>query len=419
MYSSRIVKDNADETKLEKKERKRDKLKRHMRDANWFMVFYLGLTHLFTLVSVLYLFEYTWKGWLAFFVLYYLSGVGITGGAHRLWAHRSYKAGFLVRLYFMICNCMANQGSILHWSKDHRVHHKYAETDHDPHDATRGFFYAHVGWLLLKKSDKVKEAGKKLDFQDLYDDKIVMFQDKCDPWIQMLMCFVLPTFIGKHLCGQSYLASFLFLGVARYCFVLNSTWLVNSLAHWIGYRPYDESINPTENPYVAFFALGEGWHNWHHVYPWDYSTSEYGIWQRWNPTKLQIDIFAWLGLVWDRKRAVETWNAAKSRIGNNNVTEYLKSAKSVLINQQQEIGNLLDSAKQCFDNQQVELTLMLENARKNLEFDVMMENSRKLVELQKAEFTAIIDSARMLFESQQKELGSIVEGIPKTQFNIK
>jgi len=316
---------------------------------------------------------------------------------------------------------MANQGSILHWSRDHRVHHKYAETDFDPHDATRGFFYAHVGWLLLKKSDKVKEAGKKLDFQDLYDDPIVMFQDKCDPWIQMFMCFVLPTLIGKFICQQDYWVSFLVLGVARYCFVLNSTWLVNSLAHWIGYKPYDESINPTENRYVSLFALGEGWHNWHHVYPWDYATSEYGIWQRWNPTKLQIDIFALLGLVWDRKRAVDTWNSAKQRMASQKVgiTEYLQSAKGVLVSQQTELGNILESAKQCFDTQQAELKTILENATNNFQLDTLMESARKSIEVQQAEFTALVDSAKMLFESQQKELANIVEGLPAMASQLK
>lgn len=414
MESSRIEK--SDKNKV--KEKKREKLKRYLRDANYFMVFYLGLTHVFAIFSLLYIFEYTLKTWVAFFVLYYLSGIGITGGAHRLWAHRSYKASFLVRVYLMLCNSMANQASILHWARDHRVHHKYAETDHDPHDATRGFFYAHCGWLLLKKSDKVKEAGKRLDYQDLYDDPVVMFQNYLDPWINMFMCFVLPTFIGVYLCDQGWWQSLIFLGIARYCCVLNSTWLVNSLAHWVGYKPYDKNINPTENPYVSFFALGEGWHNWHHVYPWDYSTSEYGIWQRWNPTKLQIDIFALLGLVWDRKRALDTWNAAKLRMqsNNNGVGEYLQTAKDVLLNQQAELGNILESAKLCFETQQAELRNILGNATKSLEIDNMMTSACKTVELQQAEFTSIIDSAKMLFESQQRELANIMEGLPMTQF---
>jgi len=274
--------------------------------------------------------------------------------------------------------------------------------------------------LLLKKSDKVKEAGKKLDFQDLYDDSIVMFQDRWDPYINQFFCFVFPTFVGVYYCNQGWWVSFLVLGVLRYCCVLNSTWLVNSLAHWMGYRPYDPSINPSENPYVSFFALGEGWHNWHHVYPWDYSASEYGIWQRWNPTKLQIDIFALLGLVWDRKRAVDTWNSAKQRMQsqNNNVALYLQSAKSVLISQQTELVTMLENARNCFDTQQQELRVIFEKAKENITVDSVMSTARQTVELQQAEFTSMIDTAKMLFESQQREISSILEGLP-TQFSPK
>jgi len=310
---------------------------------------------------------------------------------------------------------MANQGSILHWSRDHRVHHKYSETPFDPHDANRGFFYAHVGWLLLKKSEKVKEAGRKLDLSDLYEDKVVMFQDKLDPWINLFMCFVVPTLIGKYFCNQSAYLSLIFLGFFRYLFVLHSTWFVNSLAHWVGYRPYDPSINPSENGMVSLFALGEGWHNWHHLYPWDYATSEYGIWKRWNPTKLQIDVFAALGLVWDRKRAVETWNAAKKRISKqqDEMGSYLQTAKTILLNQQSEIGNILENAKKCFDTQQNELGSIFDDAKKNLEIDTLLDNAKKSVECQQAEFTALVEAAKTLFETQQKELANVLDGLPQ------
>ncbi|CAN0547966.1 unnamed protein product, partial [Laminaria digitata] len=84
------------------------------------------------------------------------SGVGITGGVHRLWAHRSYDAHWSVRVFMMLINSMANQGSIYHWSRDHRVHHKHSETDADPHNAKRGFFFAHMGWLYVKKHPAVR-----------------------------------------------------------------------------------------------------------------------------------------------------------------------------------------------------------------------------------------------------------------------
>lgn len=86
------------------------------------------------------------------------SGLGITGGVHRLWAHRSYDAHWTARVFLMLINSMANQGSIYHWSRDHRVHHKYSEMDADPHNATRGFFFAHMGWLYVKKHPDVRNS---------------------------------------------------------------------------------------------------------------------------------------------------------------------------------------------------------------------------------------------------------------------
>jgi len=32
----------------------------------------------------------------------------------------------------------------------------------------------------------------------------------------------------------------------------------------------------TEAPIVSLLAMGEGWHNYHHVFPWDYKTGEFG-----------------------------------------------------------------------------------------------------------------------------------------------
>lgn len=73
--------------------------------------------------------------------LYTLSGLGITAGAHRLWAHRSYKARFPLRVMLALFNTLAFQDCAMHWARDHRVHHKYSETDADPHNATRLDFY--------------------------------------------------------------------------------------------------------------------------------------------------------------------------------------------------------------------------------------------------------------------------------------
>ncbi len=92
-----------------------------------------------------------WQTFLLAYLLWPLSGVGITGGCHRLWAHRAFVAHWTVRLYLMLAASTANQGCIYHWVRDHRVHHKNSETDGDPHNAQRGFFFAHMGWLYVQK----------------------------------------------------------------------------------------------------------------------------------------------------------------------------------------------------------------------------------------------------------------------------
>lgn len=71
------------------------------------------------------------------FLLSYLSGFGITAGAHRLWAHRAYKAKLPLRILLAVFQTSAYGLSVIDWARDHRVHHKYTETDADPYNATR------------------------------------------------------------------------------------------------------------------------------------------------------------------------------------------------------------------------------------------------------------------------------------------
>ena len=119
------------------------------------MVIYITLIHTGATVGALLLAECNRNTLIFSFALWPITGLGITGGAHRLWSHRSYTATTPIRFLLMICNSMANQGCILHWARDHRVHHKFSEMEADPHDATRGFFFAHMGWLLVKKEKAV------------------------------------------------------------------------------------------------------------------------------------------------------------------------------------------------------------------------------------------------------------------------
>uniref|UniRef100_A0A4W4DPT4 stearoyl-CoA 9-desaturase n=1 Tax=Electrophorus electricus TaxID=8005 RepID=A0A4W4DPT4_ELEEL len=206
-------------------------------------------------------------------VCYVISALGVTAGAHRLWSHRSYKAKLPLRIFLAIANSMAFQNDIFEWSRDHRVHHKYSETSADPHNATRGFFFAHIGWLLVRKHPEVIEKGTKLDLSDLKADEVVMFQRRYYKLSVVVMCFLVPMLVPWYLWGESLWVGYFIPGLLRYTVVLNATWLVNSAAHMWGMRPYDCNINPRENTFVAFSAVGEGFHNYHHTFPYDYATT--------------------------------------------------------------------------------------------------------------------------------------------------
>ncbi|XP_066519958.1 acyl-CoA desaturase isoform X2 [Hoplias malabaricus] len=239
-----------------------------------------------------------------------VSALGVTAGAHRLWSHRSYKASLPLRLFLAFANSMAFQNDIYEWSRDHRVHHKYSETDADPHNAGRGFFFAHIGWLLVRKHPDVIEKGKRLELTDLKSDRVVMIQRRFYKLSVVLMCFLVPMLVPWWLWGESLWVSYFIPTLLRYALVLNATWLVNSAAHMWGNRPYDVNINPRENRFVTFSAIGEGFHNYHHTFPFDYSTSEFG-W-RLNLTTCFIDLMCALHLASDCKRAAR--DVVRSRV---------------------------------------------------------------------------------------------------------
>ena len=219
--------------------------------------------------------------------------MSITAGSHRLWAHKSYEATTPLQLLLMLGTCISNQGSIFSWSQDHRVHHRHTDTPADPHDASRGFWFSHMGWLLYEADPRVEEATKRVNMRDLEANKIVMFQHRHYLLLALPLCFGVPALLGwlwGDVWGAVCIAGFL-----RYTATLHATWLVNSAAHAWGTRPYLPTILSAENWVVSIFAAGEGWHNYHHAYPFDYSASEYGF-QR-NPTTGFLDACAALGLV--------------------------------------------------------------------------------------------------------------------------
>ncbi|CAH0381009.1 unnamed protein product [Bemisia tabaci] len=266
----------------------------------WKNVIFCSILHLKAIYGIYLIFTSAKIQTIVWGFLMYQAGIlGITAGAHRLWSHGAYKAKWPLKLILIILNSSAFQNSVFEWVRDHRAHHKFSDTDGDPHNSQRGFFFSHVGWLLCRKHPDVMRKGSRIDIKDLEDDSLVQFQKRHFLKMVTLFCFIIPTVVPVY-CWEETWKNAWYVAIVRYAFVLNIIWLVNSGAHRWGQRPYDKFIKATENAGLSFLSLGEGWHNYHHVFPWDYRTAELGKFQT-NPTTAFIDFFAKIGWAYDLK----------------------------------------------------------------------------------------------------------------------
>ncbi|XP_013190816.2 acyl-CoA Delta(11) desaturase [Amyelois transitella] len=250
--------------------------------------------------------------------IYIIAKIGITGGAHRLWAHRAYKAKLPLEILLLIMNSIAFQDTVLTWARDHRLHHKYSDTDADPHNPTRGFFFAHMGWVLVRKHPEVLARGKALPIDDLKNNPLLRFQKKYAIPMIGTLCFLMPTFVPVYFWGES-ISTAWNINLLRYVTNLNVIFLINSWAHLIGNKPYDKNIAATQSIPISIATLGEGFHNYHHTYPWDYKASELGN-NKINLTTKFIDFFAWVGWAYDLK-SMPSEGVAKRRAKTGDGTD--------------------------------------------------------------------------------------------------
>lgn len=236
--------------------------------------------------------------WWSALALFIFSGLSITAGYHRLWSHRTYDAHWSVRFIFALGGALALQNSALHWSSDHREHHKHVDhDDNDPYSASRGFWYSHIGWMLREyQPDKYYDYN---NVKDLQRDKIAMWQHKYYLPLTLFMNIGVPIIIGLFF-GQVF-GALLVAGFLRLVVNHHTTFFINSLAHIWGKRPYTERNSARDNGALAFVTFGEGYHNFHHIFSGDYRN---GIrWYQFDPTKWLIRGMSYVGLAKNLKRA--------------------------------------------------------------------------------------------------------------------
>ncbi|KAJ8703784.1 hypothetical protein PYW07_013078 [Mythimna separata] len=235
-------------------------------------------------------------------ISYFLTILGVTAGAHRLFAHKSFKATRPLQIFLMLCHSLAYQRTLVTWVRDHRLHHKYSDTDADPHNISRGFFFSHLGWLLVKNHPEMVKRRGMVDMSDVFGNEVVMFQKRHAQWLLPLFGIIIPTLI-PWLLGDSFSNSW-HLNIFRYMVTSNLTFLTNSLLHSWGYKPYDKNMSASQNLPLIMMTMGEGFHNYHHAFPWDYRTGELGN-NSLNCITKVIDGLEKVGLAFDLKTASE------------------------------------------------------------------------------------------------------------------
>ncbi len=255
--------------------------------VDWEKGSFLVITLLVSIVGVplyLWYFGLDWFQVTLFFAFFIATGMSIVFGYHRLFSHRTFLARMPIRLICLIFAAAAFEDSALHWSSEHRRHHKHVDSDGDPHDINKGFFHAHMGWLLFKPDRKPPMNN----VSDLEKDPLVVWQYKhCVP-IGVLTGFLLPTALGFFYNGvPGALGGFLIPGVLRVVCLHHCTYFINSFCHTIGSRPYTSKCSARDSLLLALFTFGEGYHNFHHAFPqdyrngvrlWDFDPAKWAIW---------------------------------------------------------------------------------------------------------------------------------------------
>jgi stearoyl-CoA desaturase (Delta-9 desaturase) len=244
---------------------------------------------------------FIWQTWLLFLVMYILIGLGISAGYHRLFTHRSFECPAWMRIILLILAAGAIQHNVYNWSCDHRRHHQFTDTPNDPHDINKGFWYSHFLWIYTEY------AYIYDNINDLKKDKWCQWQVKYYWFIAVFVAFVIPSLIAwswGDFLGGLFIGSFL-----RTVFLSHVIFAVNSVCHYFGSQHYTLDDESRNNWLIGVLGFGEGYHNYHHAFPYDYRN---GVrWFEIDITKWLLKPLSWLGVVKNLKYASKAQIEAK------------------------------------------------------------------------------------------------------------
>ncbi len=204
---------------------------------------------------------------------YFFTLAGATVGLHRYFTHRSFKAHRPLRIGLAVVGSMAFQGPVINWVADHRRHHAFTDREGDPHSpwlfgttpaaVARGFWHAHLGWML--RTDRTNPARFAPDL--LADPGIVRVNRQFALWSAVSL--LAPALLGGLITWSWWgaLTALFWAGFVRVGILHHVAWSVNSICHMIGTRPWTERDRSTNFWPLAIATMGESWHNLHHADP--------------------------------------------------------------------------------------------------------------------------------------------------------
>lgn len=275
---------------------------------DWVNTLFLLLTPPLAVVGVLLHLEV--EGWNPYLILGFIGfqlavGLSVTGGYHRLFAHRTYVAKPWVKFLYLAFGAAAFQNSAIAWCSDHRRHHRFVDQDEDPYGIQNGFFYAHMGWVMLKPADNRRDHLAP----DLVADPLVSWQHRNYLAIAVVTGLILPGLIGWMM--GSPIGGVAILGLVRIVFLHHCTFFINSACHMFGRSPYTDANSAKDSFLMALFTMGEGYHNFHHAFQSDYRNGF--RWYHWDPTKWSIRLMKLIGWT-DQLKTVPEFKIFRARL---------------------------------------------------------------------------------------------------------
>ncbi|WP_443029105.1 acyl-CoA desaturase [Spirulina sp. CS-785/01] len=255
---------------------------------NWVNIVFMTLVHIGALFALLPS-NFSWEAvGLMVFLHWVTGGLGITLGWHRLVSHRSFKTPKWLEYLLVFFGALSCQGGVIHWVGLHRMHHLHSDTDPDPHDSSKGFWWSHMGWMLYRIPG---EEDIPRFTKDIWDDPVYRFLQNNFVPVQIVLGLVLYAIGGWP---------FIIWGIfARLVLVFHCTWFVNSATHMFGYRTFESNDKSRNCWWVALVTYGEGWHNNHHAHQY---SARHGLkWWEVDLTWMVIRSLQTIGLAKDVK----------------------------------------------------------------------------------------------------------------------